>query len=268
MKHAKLFALPLCLSLMLPLSTVHASAAQAPSVMLCGETYSGGCFIESGTSYIALRGALNALGGWNIEWNSASKTAVAECGYTSLSLCSANGKLTVGDADYSATVRNVGGHLYVPLRLLCNSLGYMVYWDAASRTVEVSEPSGYIDSYSDSDLYWMSRIISAESQGEPLTGQIAVGDVVLNRVASDEYPDTIYDVIFDMNDGVQFAPVSNGTVYNAPVASAVTAAKLCLEGESVVGNCMYFYDPFLSPGTWIVNNCKYYTTIGCHRFYL
>ena len=266
MKYAKLFAMPLLLALVLPPAAARADAAQAPSVTLCGESLSG-CFIENGTTYIPLRAALDTLGGWSIEWDSASRTASARCGGESLSLCAANGALSVGDADYSVSVRNVGGRLCVPLRALCNALGYQVSWNAAARSVAVTAPAGYAGDYSDSDLYWLARIISAESRGEPLTGQIAVGDVVLNRAASDEYPDTIYDVIFDTNDGVQFEPVSNGTVFDEPAASAVTAAKLCLEGESVVADCMYFYDPLLSPGTWIVNNCRYYTTIGCHRFY-
>lgn len=47
------------------------------------------------------------------------------------------------------------------------------------------------------DLYWLSRIISAESRGESLKGQIAVGNVVLNRVEEDDFPDTIPAVIFD-----------------------------------------------------------------------
>ena len=57
-------------------------------------------------------------------------------------------------------------------------------------------------------------MISAESQGEPLVGQLAVGNVVLNRVAHQNYPDTIREVVFDDHYGVQFEPVSNGTVYD------------------------------------------------------
>jgi N-acetylmuramoyl-L-alanine amidase len=74
-------------------------------------------------------------------------------------------------------------------------------------------------------------------------------------------------VVFDRKNGVQFEPVSNGTIYDAPTDSALLAAKLCLEGASVVGDCLYFYAPALSKGTWIVANRTYHTTIGCHRFY-
>ena len=62
--------------------------------------------------------------------------------------------------------------------------------------------------------------------------------------------------------------MSNGTIYLEPTASSVLAAKLALEGADVVGESLYFYAPALSAGSWIVKNCTYYATIGCHRFYL
>ena len=62
--------------------------------------------------------------------------------------------------------------------------------------------------------------------------------------------------------------MGNGTVYDVPTASAVAAAKLALDGTNVVGSCLYFYAPALSQGLWINENRSYYTTIGCHRFYL
>ena len=123
-------------------------------------------------------------------------------------------------------------------------------------------------SYPAEDLYWLSRIISAESRGEPLLGQIAVGNVILNRVESSQYPDTVEGVVFDTKYGVQFQPVSNGTIYDAPASSSLVAAKLCLEGTDVVGESLYFFSPALSAGRWIVSNATYYTTIGGHQFYV
>ena len=66
-----------------------------------------------------------------------------------------------------------------------------------------SESSTENTSYSENDLYWLSRIIEAEASGESFSGKIAVGNCVLNRVKSSEFPNTIYDVIFDKNHGVQ-----------------------------------------------------------------
>ena len=66
---------------------------------------------------------------------------------------------------------------------------------------------------------------------------------------------------------MQFEPVSNGTIYNAPTAQSVLAARLALNGTDMVGDCLYFFAPALSPGTWIRENAEYHTTIGCHQFY-
>ncbi len=121
--------------------------------------------------------------------------------------------------------------------------------------------------YSDEDLYWLSRIISAESRGEPLKGKLAVGTVVLNRVASSQFPNTIYDVIFDKRWGGQFEPVRNGTVYQDPTPESVQAAKLCLQGAREAGDSLYFLAPALTNNHWIMENRSYVTTIGCHWFY-
>ena len=91
-------------------------------------------------------------------------------------------------------------------------------------------------------MYWLSRIICAEAGGESLAGQVAVGNVVLNRVDSDEFPNTIHEVIFDRKHAVQFEPVSNGTVYNEPTETSVQAAKLALQGVNTAGKSLYFFN--------------------------
>ena len=100
-----------------------------------------------------------------------------------------------------------------------------------------------------------------------MKGKVAVGNVVLNRVKSDEYPNTIYSVIFDKKFGVQFQPVENGSIYNEAVQGAYLAAKLCLEGYNVVGECKYFLNPDKATNFWITQNKKYFSTIGSHDFY-
>ena len=153
----------------------------------------------------------------------------------------------------------------MPLRLTMNLVGGSAAWDPWLGGAAVTAGEADHDAM---DLYWLSRIISAESRGESLSGQIAVGNVVLNRVESGQFPDTIPGVIFDRVDGVQFEPVKNGTVYDEPTAQSVEAARRVLEGENVIGDALYFYAPALSQGVWINANRTYAQTIGCHRFYL
>lgn len=126
------------------------------------------------------------------------------------------------------------GRTLVPVRVLAAALGAEVEWDSATGHVNVTTGTDAIPSadeqYDADALRWLSHIISAESRGEPLTGKIAVGNVVLNRVAHSEFPNTIYGVIFDSRLGGQFEPVRNGTIYHTPTEESVTAAKLVLEG--------------------------------------
>jgi N-acetylmuramoyl-L-alanine amidase len=163
------------------------------------------------------------------------------------------------------------GELYVPMRNAAKTLGISATYDATAKTVSLSgsytPPVAGSLWYSDDAVYWLSRIISAESRGEPLLGQIAVGCVVLNRVRSSAYPNTIWGVIFDRKNGTQFSPVANGTIYQTPTALSVIAAKICLEGYSVSSEILFFLEPRLSVSTWVPSNRPYRFTIGHHDFY-
>ena len=121
--------------------------------------------------------------------------------------------------------------------------------------------------YDYEDLYWLARVISAEAKGESFTGQIGVGTVVLNRVRSKEFPNTVKGVVFDQKYGTQFTPVANGTIYQTPTASAVVAAKMCLDGYTLSSSVLYFLNPRIATSSWIVQNRKYAFRIGNHDFY-
>lgn len=223
---------------------------------------------ENGTSYITLR-ALAEHGGYDLTWDGHRAVLTGE----ELKLTAQPGQpyLEVnGRALYvEEGIGAADGKTYIPLRTAANATGGALSWNAETATASLTLKNADAPraDYDEESLYWLSRIISAESRGEILLGQLAVGSVVLNRVAHQNYPDNIRDVVFDKQYGVQFEPVSNGTVYDEPVPSAVLAAKMCLEGASVVEDSLYFYAPALSPGTWIVENGVYHTTIGCHKFY-
>lgn len=225
-------------------------------------------WIENGTTYITMR-AYAALTPYTLSWDGSH----ARLSGDGLELTARFGDLYVKVNGRALYVENgvgaVDGKMVLPLRVLAQATGDSLSWDPDTATASLSTRQAVpaVAGYYEEDLYWLSRIISAESRGEPLLGQIAVGNVVLNRVSSSQYPNTVRGVVFDTKHGVQFEPTANGTIYDEPTESAVLAAKLCLEGASVVRDCLYFYAPALSAGTWIKNNCTYYTTIGCHRFY-
>ena len=208
------------------------------------------------------------MGGWETSWDQDTRTAFAETELFSLTVpVQQEQVLADGFAfDAGAVSLMCFGRTYVPLRPVANLLGAQVEFVDWDTPVAVRTAGGEAD-YTEEDLYWLSRIISAESRGESLLGQLAVGNVVLNRVASSQFPNTIKEVVFDDKDAIQFEPVANGTVYDAPTEQSVLAARLVLNGTSVVDDCMFFFNPSLSQGLWIRQNCTYYSTIGCHQFY-
>ena len=225
-------------------------------------------WIENGMSYMTLR-TLEELTGYELFWTGTQARMTGE----EMELTAKPGEVYIEvngrvlHVPDGVQVRN--GMMYLSLRVVAQATGASLYWDAQEQVAHIGLAQAKPEhaNYNSEDLNWLSRIISAESRGEPLEGQIAVGNVVLNRVAHRNYPDTIKDVVFDRTYAVQFEPTENGTIYDHPTDSAVLAAKLCLEGASVVEDCIYFFAPALSSGSWIVNNATYFKTIGCHRFY-
>ena len=166
----------------------------------------------------------------------------------------------------------LGGELYWPLTVLAKMFNCTVDWDAASGSInlDVTNVSLLTEGalyYNAQDVYWLSRIIYAESGNQSLAGQIAVGNVVLNRVSDPRFPDSVYAVIFDQTYGVQFSPVETGSIYAEPDNEAVVAAKLALEGYNTGGNALYFVNPSIGATGWFNQTRTYVTTIGDHVFY-
>ena len=110
----------------------------------------------------------------------------------------------------------------------------------------------------------LARIVHAESKGEPYLGQVAVAAVILNRVDSPDFPNTLAGVIYQPG---AFEPVMNGTI-NQDVpkdASARKAAQEALKGYDPTGGCLYFYNPATATSKWIWSK-PIVKKIGKHNF--
>lgn len=116
--------------------------------------------------------------------------------------------------------------------------------------------------YSNSDVYLLARLIHAEARGESYTGQVAVGAVVLNRVKSPSFPNTVSGVIYQRN---AFTAVSDGQFNMAPDATSVRAAKDAMNGWDPSYGCLYYYNPAVATSKWILSR-KVVVTIGNHVF--
>ena len=229
--------------------------------------------IIDSVTYVPLRAFSEQMGAESIEWNASSCTAtVKKNGIEILVTDRASYIEAAGRILYTPTgIKNISDRLFVPIRPLAAALSRNIEWDGESRSVIVSESSQVFATakqfYNDTDLYWLSRIISAEARGEPFLGKIAVGNVVLNRKASASYPNTVYGVIFDRKHGTQFSPVSYGTIYNTPTYESIIAAKICLEGYSLSDEILFFVNPKYATSNWISNNRPFAFKIGSHWFY-
>ena len=163
------------------------------------------------------------------------------------------------------------GQTMVCLDSLAKAFDARSGWDGEAGTFVVTRGSGAIESgdtfYGENDLFWLSRVIYAESGNQVLEGKMGVGIVVLNRVndRSSIWPDSIKGVIAQRN---QFSTYKNGRLANrTPNAESVIAAKLVLDGGVVeeVRNA-YFFDTFRQ-NSWAARNKTVVAAIGGHRFY-
>ena len=119
-------------------------------------------------------------------------------------------------------------------------------------------------SYSSSDTNLLARLIYAEARGETYTGKVAVGAVVLNRVKSASFPNTISGVIYQP---YAFTCVSDGQINLSPDASALSAAKDAMNGWDPSYGSLYYYNPSVATSKWIFSR-KTVVTIGKHVFAL
>lgn len=232
-------------------------------------------YLVNGVTYVPMRAFCEAMlkTEFDAEWNQEDESVYlcTEGLEISMTLADryleANGRyLYLGDGAY-----NINGTIIAPIRELARIFCLDVEWDHSEWSIEIDTSDISIIEhgdiyYANFDLYWLSRVINAESGGEPLEGRIGVGNVVLNRVAdqSGYWKDTIKGVIFQPG---QFAVVESTGVYLQPNEGSVVAAKICLEGYKTVGESKFFFNPKNSGSSWLKDIGTFYISIANHDFY-
>ncbi|HHT72723.1 MAG TPA: LysM peptidoglycan-binding domain-containing protein [Firmicutes bacterium] len=131
------------------------------------------------------------------------------------------------------------------------------------HTISLADGSVYVVSGQDEEL--MARLVYAEARGEPLEGQIAVAAVVLNRLRSSKFPNTISEVIYDPG---QFTPVESNSLPTRVDDRCREAVRRALQGEDPTGGALFFYNPDTArnPGYWKTRPVL--KQIGNHNFTL
>lgn len=227
-------------------------------------------YISNSRTYVPIRFVAEKLNANSISWNQNTKTATIvfndktmKLKYNSRTIYINNAPVTI---DVPVHIKN--GRTFVPVRFISEQMGYSVSWEGTTKSVKLTKSTNQSNNYSQDDLYWLSRIVEAEAKGEPYSGKLAVANVIINRKEDSRFPSTIKSVIFDTKFGVQFTPISNGTIYNTPSDDSIKAAKAALEGNNNVGESLYFVNPDKSTKNWIQNNRDFYVRISNHEFYV
>ena len=133
---------------------------------------------------------------------------------------------------------------------------------AAALGMTLTSSSSSNSSYSSQDVYLLAKCIHAEARGEPYMGQVAVGAVVLNRVKSSSFPNTISGVIYQP---YAFTAVIDGQMNLEPNDTAYNAARDAMNGWDPTNGCIYYYNPATATSSWIWSR-KVMITIGKHNF--
>lgn len=242
--------------------------AAAPQLIVNGvPTNNSGTSVVNDTTYISLKTIVLALDpNATVSWQNGQLVASGK-GFR-LSARPGDCYMVVNDR-YLYVADGIlfeGDATMAPIRTVCNALGASTQWEVMTGNITVNQTGTPLSSgssyYNSNDLYWLSRIITAESRNQPLKGKIAVGTVIMNRVDSPKFPDTIYDVIFS---GIQFSPVQDGSIYRDPTPESVIAAKLVLDGAREAGDSLFFNRNGLN--SWASRSKTYITTIADHSFY-
>ncbi|TCO80092.1 stalk domain-containing protein [Marinisporobacter balticus] len=225
-------------------------------------------YLENSRTFVPIRFIAESLNIEEILWDETTQTAILKNDMQTISLPIGSQTATINEnpIKLDAPISIYKGRTFVPIRFIAEAFNCAVTWDTTNYIVDIHTRKS--QNYTAEDIYWLSRIIHAESSAEPFEGKLAVGNVIINRKNSPTFPNTIKEVIFDQAYGYQFTPVLNKAIYNTPSTKSIEAALQALNGNNNIGGCLYFLNPFLSDNFWIVDNRTIYKSIKNHDFYL
>ncbi|MDQ1002499.1 N-acetylmuramoyl-L-alanine amidase [Neobacillus niacini] len=128
------------------------------------------------------------------------------------------------------------------------------------------EPAPQAVSISNEEKDLFARLVEAEAKGESYEGKVAVATVVLNRVDSPEFPNTVTEVINEVvGTAYAFSPVQNGEINNPASDEAIRAVEEALTRQDRLNDSVYFYNPEIATDSWITTR-EVVKTVGNHVF--
>ncbi|MBQ2700238.1 MAG: spore cortex-lytic enzyme [Clostridia bacterium] len=133
---------------------------------------------------------------------------------------------------------------------------------AAALGITLSNGAVAAANPNESETYLLARLIHGEARGEPYVGKVAVGAVVLNRVKSPSFPNTIAGVVYQPG---AFDAVWDGQINLTPDSDSLRAARDAMNGWDPSGGCLYYYNPSTATNSWIWTR-QVQLSIGKHDF--
>lgn len=269
----KRLMLILMLSLVMTIGmSLTAMAEEDVSVTLNGVelAFDSSPYIFEGRTLVPVRTITEAIGA-EVGWDSEQKiiTISHDVGILYMRIGS-NAYTLNADSYIMETAPEIkDSRTMVPLRFVAETFGFDVGWEADTRTVTLMKEGVEVDqslavpSYSQEELLWLARIVYLEGLDIGYEPKLAIANVVLNRVKSDLFPDTVYGVIKDDNYAIQFPPAHRSSFDSlVPDAQSLEAAGDALSGSNNIENCLYFNN---SPFKWKADDL--YTVIEGEYFY-
>ena len=122
--------------------------------------------------------------------------------------------------------------------------------------------SGGTNSHLQGSIDLLAKVISAEARGEPYSGQVAVGAVILNRISHPAFPSTVAGVVYQKG---AFSCMDDGQIDQPVAQSAYRAAQDAINGHDPTGGAIYYFNPVTATSAWIWSR-PLITVIGQHRF--
>lgn len=157
------------------------------------------------------------------------------------------------------TYWNIAKGIGVPL----NSLEAANHWSSLYAGENIVIPNSPVSA---ADKALMARLVHAEAVGEPYAGKVAVATVVLNRVKSPNFPNTVHGVIYQISNGhYAFTPVENGQINQPADAASIRAVNEAIALMGRGNGSLFFYNPATSTSSW-VSSRQVTARIGHHIF--
>jgi hypothetical protein len=231
--------------------------------------------ILNSTTFVPIRFIAEAFAVEKILWNEEEESVVMLSGDKNIKFYINQSVAYINDEEYQLEAAPIilNNRSMVPIRFIAENLDCVVEWDSYTSSVlitkELESSEVYLpaegNNYSQEDILWLSRIVHVEAFDLSPEGKLAIANVVINRMDSPIFPNTIYGVIFDNSYTVQFPPAyKNGFTDIVPTDEDVIAAKSALNGQNNIDECLYFNN---MPFSWKSSEELYIVIDGEYFYY-